>query len=235
MENSIQKPISLAGRMAKVMAGVHRVKKGGFNQHHQYKFATAEDVSDLIRDLLAENGVAFLPSMENIEFITREGSKSVIARCRFTMRFIDEAGDHMTASWFSEAMDTQDKALNKAATAAVKYFLLKTFLVSTGDEPDPDADAGDDVPKRGLSAGRSGFDGKSKPASAATVAAPKAAPKAAKTEPKEAPSETELMNLAIAWFVRRGATVPRHSSAWMHEPQTALLSMRSDSSSVPAR
>jgi hypothetical protein len=36
-------------------------------------------------------------------------------------------------------MDSGDKAISKAQTAAVKYFLLKAFLVPTTDEPDADA------------------------------------------------------------------------------------------------
>jgi hypothetical protein len=36
-------------------------------------------------------------------------------------------------------MDKQDKGINKAATAGLKYCLLKTFLISTCNEPEADA------------------------------------------------------------------------------------------------
>jgi len=132
----------LAVKLARVMDGVSRVRKSGFNQHHQYKFATDADVSDEVRSLLASEGVAFLPSMDSIEDI-RAGEKLRLVRASFTMRFVDGAtGEVLACKWFSEAMDSQDKAINKAATAAVKYFLLKTFLISTGEENDPDAGPG---------------------------------------------------------------------------------------------
>jgi hypothetical protein len=137
---------TLAGKLVAVMMGIHRVKKGGFNEHHRYAFVTAEDVSDMVRDLLAEQGIAFMPSMESYEMIPTASGKGHIARVKFIMRFLDsESSEVQEATWFSEAMDTQDKALNKAATAAVKYFLLKTFLISTGDEPDTDAEVGEEA------------------------------------------------------------------------------------------
>jgi|GEM_PF-4547377 len=49
-----------------------------------------------------------------------------------------DTGATITTRWTGEAADSQDKGINKAATAALKYWLLKTFLISTGDE-DPDA------------------------------------------------------------------------------------------------
>lgn len=123
-------------KLAKVMAQVKRIKETGYNSHFKYKFATHADVSDLVREALAEQGVAFFPSMDSYE---KQGNTTI---CQWTMRFIDgETGEVADARWYSEAQDNQDKGFNKAASFAVKYYLLKTFLISTGDEPDPDADA----------------------------------------------------------------------------------------------
>jgi len=46
-------------------------------------------------------------------------------------------------TWLGEAMDGQDKGINKALTGAVKYGLLKTLLASTGED-DPDGEQPDD-------------------------------------------------------------------------------------------
>jgi len=51
-----------------------------------------------------------------------------------------ETGASITVTWIGEAMDGQDKGVNKALTAAVKYGLLKTMLASTGED-DPDGAA----------------------------------------------------------------------------------------------
>lgn len=122
-------------KLAEVMGAVTRLEKRGFNSHYKYKFATDADVSDLIRAELSQRRVSFRASLVHYE---RSGTKSI---CHFEMRFVDgDTGAEEKALWIAEADDKQDKGINKAATAAVKYYLLKTFLISTGDEPDADAE-----------------------------------------------------------------------------------------------
>lgn len=144
---------SLAYRKAQVMAGVKRVAKSGYNKHHGYPFATDGDVSDCIRSLLAEHGIGFSIDLEEIVSWEAHGKQNRML-VRWTMRFenADNPQEVSEHQWFSESLDSQDKGIAKAATAAVKYFLLKTFLVSTGDEVvDTDSQAGDDAsaPPRG--------------------------------------------------------------------------------------
>ncbi len=150
------KPLGLAAKLARVMAAVERIQKTGFNDHHKYAFATDGDVSDEVRALVSQEGIAFLPTMTSVTDLvpleTKSG-KSRLVRVAFLMRFQDGAtGEEITSTWYADAMDSQDKAINKAATAAVKYFLLKTFLISTGDEH-ADADATPQPPQRSSSQG----------------------------------------------------------------------------------
>jgi hypothetical protein len=93
-------------------------------------------VSDLIRPLLAEVNVALFVDMVRVEQVENR------TRCHFTYTFADgETGETWTCNWFADALTGKDdKAINKAATAGLKYFLLKTFIVGTGDVSDePDA------------------------------------------------------------------------------------------------
>lgn len=136
------KPNNLYGKMAWVMSQVSRLKKTGKHPKHGYAFATDADVSDLIRELLAEAGLAFFPAMvarqEQIG-TTSSGAPVYRTYADFQMTFAcGDSGQVFTCAWASESDDMQDKGFNKAATAGVKYFLLKTFLVSTGDSVDPD-------------------------------------------------------------------------------------------------
>ena len=145
--------MSLAYRKARVMAGVKRVGKTGYNKHHGYPFATDGDVSDCVRALLAEHGIGFSIDLEEIVSWEQHGKQNRMV-IRWTMRFenADNPSEVSEHQWFSESLDSQDKGIAKAATAAVKYFLLKTFLVSTGEEVnDTDSQAGDDgrAPARG--------------------------------------------------------------------------------------
>lgn len=131
---------TLSERLCRVMLGVKRLKKNGTNTFHNYKFATDGDVSDLIRELLAFNGVEFGVNMVGVERrkIPGKSGERTVTECTFEMTF--RSGDEVrNYYWRGEAQDNEDKGINKAATAAVKYFLLKTFLISTG-VPEDDAD-----------------------------------------------------------------------------------------------
>lgn len=134
---------ALAASLAAVMAKCHRIPKNGYNQFHKYKFATEADVSDTVRELLASEGVCFMPSVEEVkqQTIQTKSGTATLSMVKMQMRFISGVtGEELTSSWYSEAADNSDKSINKCVTAGVKYFLLKTFLISSGDIVD-DADA----------------------------------------------------------------------------------------------
>jgi hypothetical protein len=131
-----EKPKGLYAKLAHVMGQVERLPKTGHNAHFNYDFVTDADVSDTIRPMLAALGVAVLIKAEKP---IQQDDKTLLP---VTIKLVDsETGDHEESTWFGEANDRQDKGVNKAATAAVKYWLLKTFLFSTGD-PREDADNG---------------------------------------------------------------------------------------------
>jgi hypothetical protein len=135
----------LYAKLAAVMSQLKRLKKKGFNQHFKYKFVSDADVLDTLRKLLAEKNIAVFASMTGFEQVdggkTSSGGQQVKTRAHFEFTLAcGDSGATVTSSWYAESLDTSDKGLNKAATAALKYWLLKTFLLSTGDEADdPDA------------------------------------------------------------------------------------------------
>lgn len=141
METSL--PLGLYMKLCKVMAQINRLPKTGYNKAQNYAFASESDLTDMIRPLLANEGVFLFSSMDAVEqspIESKNGAIGTHATVTMTFTFIDaETGELRASTWTGEAMDYQDKSINKAATAALKYFLLKTFLISTG-ETDDDAD-----------------------------------------------------------------------------------------------
>lgn len=131
-------------KLCKVMAQINRLPKTGYNKAQNYAFASESDLTDMIRPLLAEQGVFLFSSMDEVEqtpIESKNGAVGTHSKVTMTFTFIDgESGELRASTWTGEAMDYQDKSINKAATAALKYFLLKTFLISTGDSDD-DADS----------------------------------------------------------------------------------------------
>ncbi len=109
-----------------------------------YMFRGIDDVYNAIAPLLAEHGLCIIP-----RFITRSceerQSKSGGALFYVTVEaefdFISsEDGSKHTARTFGEAMDSGDKATNKAMSAAYKYAAFQTFAIPTEASPDADAE-----------------------------------------------------------------------------------------------
>jgi hypothetical protein len=79
--------------------------------------------------------------MPTVEEATKEGD---FARVTMRFRFIDaDTGESIESVFLGEGQDKGDKAFYKAYTGAVKYVLMKTFLVATGDDPEADEQPND--------------------------------------------------------------------------------------------
>lgn len=129
------KNLSIATKMAKVMTEVGRVAKNGRNDFHRYSYATEADIVEEIRGSLSANCIVFFPSVKQV---LREGE---LTHVEMEFRFIDgETGETLESTFWGCGQDKADKGLYKAYTGANKYVLLKTFLIPTGDEDDPEHD-----------------------------------------------------------------------------------------------
>lgn len=129
----------LYAKMARVMGKMNRVEKSGRNQAQQYDFATHDDVVDMVRAAMAEENLVVFMDFVDWKQEPR-GEKWVKTTAEFMFTLADgETGETRPCRWIAEAFDNGDKGFNKVETAALKYFLLKTFLISTGDKAD-DAD-----------------------------------------------------------------------------------------------
>jgi hypothetical protein len=128
---------ALAVKMSLIMGSVPKMIKNGNNVAQHYSFVTAEDVKATIRPLLKKHGVALFSEMHDIQRATSANKNgttvvTVVVRMRFTL--VDgESGESRSCEWIGEANDYADKAVNKAATAAEKYWLINTFLLSTSE------------------------------------------------------------------------------------------------------
>jgi len=135
---------SLAARIARVMLKINRLPKSGHNREFGYKYVQDEDVLDTLRPLLAEEGIMILASADSVEqttVTTSTGKSTIHTLVHFTFTMICETGEMQACKWVGEANDSGDKGVSKAATLAQKYWLLKTFLLSSGD-PTDDPDSG---------------------------------------------------------------------------------------------
>ncbi len=132
--------VSLVRKLANVMGAVERVAKNGVNQFHKYSYATEADITQAVRGEMATQGVMMIPTVESIEWaevVTNSQKKERLCTAHFLFTLLDGDSDSkIEFRTIGQGQDAGDKGFYKAATGAVKYALLKLFLIPTGDDPE---------------------------------------------------------------------------------------------------
>ncbi len=129
--------LNLREKFAEVRRRLGYVQKRGHNERHNYSYVTAADLAGSVGDILAELGVVVIPQLQSISTETPRSSSDRIARVVMNYRFLDaRSGEELSVRVAGEGADAGDKGPYKAMTGALKYALLQSFLLSTGDDPE---------------------------------------------------------------------------------------------------
>jgi ERF superfamily len=134
-------PLNLRQKLAEVRRRIGYVQKRGHNERFNYSYVTAADIAGSVGDLLAELGVVVIPKLEEISYESAVGRGEAIRMARVVMAytFADvDSGEEIIAKVAGQGLDPGDKAPYKAMTGALKYALLQSFLLATGDDPEDD-------------------------------------------------------------------------------------------------
>ncbi len=119
------------------------ISKSRKNDQQGYKFRGIDEVLNALSPVLSKHGLIILPRMTGrtvAERATKNGGVLfyVVVEAEFDFVAVVD-GSYHTVKTFGEAMDSGDKATNKAMSAAYKYAAFQTFCIPT--EGDNDADA----------------------------------------------------------------------------------------------
>ena len=129
-----------------------------------YKFRGIDDVYNAISPLLAEHGLCIIPrfiARHCDERTSKSGGALFYVTVEAEFDFVStKDGSKHTARTFGEAMDSGDKATNKAMSAAYKYAAFQAFAIPTEADNDADAHTPQPAPKpeSSKSIGQSDFD-----------------------------------------------------------------------------
>ena len=129
-------------KIIEVMADINAIGKDRRNQQQGFQFRGIDDVMNELHSSLAKCGVFVLPNvLEETRTTgkTARGGDMFYTRLKIKFGFYAEDGSHVDAVVIGEAMDTGDKASNKALSIGLKYAMLQVFCIPTEDEKDPDA------------------------------------------------------------------------------------------------
>lgn len=140
-EGTMKVYAAIAAVMAEI--GTSGISKDRRNQQQGYNFRGIDEVYNALSPILSKHKLVMLPRIlarECVERQTRNGGAlfNVTVEAEFDLVCADDGSNH-TIRTFGEAMDSADKATNKAMSAAYKYAAMQAFCIPT--EGDNDADA----------------------------------------------------------------------------------------------
>lgn len=122
------------------MSDVDYIQKGTKTVNNQYTFASHDAVVSKLHPYLVKWRLAVIPTvLEMVQDGNRTMGKIAVAFVN-----IDRPEDIVCVNFCGYGIDggekgPGDKGPGKATSYAVKYALLKTFCLETGDDPDNDA------------------------------------------------------------------------------------------------
>ncbi len=118
------------------------ISKDRKNEQQGYKFRGIDDVYNALAPFLAEASLCILPNVVERTLIERPSKSGgilfyVTVKVDFAFVSAEDGSEHHVTT-YGEAMDSGDKATNKAMSAAYKYAAMQAFCIPT--EGDNDAD-----------------------------------------------------------------------------------------------
>lgn len=137
-----KKTLNIYQKLAAIMGEIGAVQKGGVNKDQSYAFIEYAAVAGKLRSLFSDYGVVIVPRMPQAsthvreEIVAKFGKRGVAILIDFNFEIInaDKPDDKFEVTWTGEAADYGDKGTNKAATSALKYYLMRQFNISEQGE-----------------------------------------------------------------------------------------------------
>lgn len=137
------KVLSIYEAIPKIMDEIGAVGKNKRNEQGKFNYRGIDDVMNALNPAMANNGVFVVPEVIRSEYTqraTNKGGSVNVAILTINFTFFAQDGTCVTACTVGEAMDSGDKATNKAMAVALKYACFQTFMIPTEEmaQADPD-------------------------------------------------------------------------------------------------
>lgn len=131
--------------------GIAKTRK---NQQQNYSFRGIDEVLNALAPVLTKHGLVILPRILSRACTERESKSggtlfSVVVEAAFDFVAASDGSRHEVRT-YGEAMDSADKATNKAMSAAYKYAAFQAFCIPTEGDNDADAVTHDPAPRAGV-------------------------------------------------------------------------------------
>lgn len=137
-------PPKIFAAIAGVINDIGVVSKDKVNKQQGFKYRSVDDVYSVLNPALAKNKVFIVPEIleeqrDNVS--SRSGSRLTYVILKMKYTIYAEDGSHIETVLKGEAMDSGDKAINKAMAIAYKYLCFQIFCIPVEDMTDPDSES----------------------------------------------------------------------------------------------
>lgn len=138
---------NLVTKLAAILGGVERIEKKGKNTFHNYQYVMEADLVESVRGELAKAHIIITTGpmrVERVEVQKTNGNTGIVTTNVVPLLFIEytfrdgESGETIVVHGVGEIDQDGGKGIYKAQTGAMKYMLMKNFLIATGDDPEQD-------------------------------------------------------------------------------------------------
>ena len=130
--------------MAAVMEDCGIVAKDSRNQKQGYKYRGIDAVMNALNPAFRKNKVFVVPEVidqTREERTTQNGGLLIYSITKVKYTFYAEDGSSIAATVIGEGMDSGDKSMNKAMSAAFKYACFQAFCIPTEEMRDSEEDS----------------------------------------------------------------------------------------------
>lgn len=132
VQEAQERKLNIYQRLNAVMQDVEYIQKSAKTVNGQYRFVSHDQVIGVLHKPITKHGIAVIPSILEHE---KQGTTTTL-KIQVSFVNIDEPSDRVDTIYFGYGVDGGDKGIGKAISYAVKYAMLKTFCLETGDDPD---------------------------------------------------------------------------------------------------
>lgn len=129
--------------ISNVMAEIGAIGKGKRNNTQGFMYRGIDDVMNALQPALVKHKVFITPIVvkeKREERPSKKGGILFYTRLDVLYRFYTTDGSFVDTKVIGEAMDSGDKATNKAMSIAYKYACFQVFCIPTEEMIDPDAE-----------------------------------------------------------------------------------------------
>lgn len=131
-----------------VMRDIGSISKDKVNKQQGFKYRGIDEVMNALQPALVNNGVFIVPEVideKREERQTQKGGTLFYTRLTVIHHFFASDGSSISTRVIGEAMDSSDKASNKAMSIAYKYACFYIFCIPTEEMQDSDVESPESV------------------------------------------------------------------------------------------